>query len=138
MFEAVNNMTLNTQGGGTVNPPQDVVPVQVVQKTADRSTSANVVSMEQADRAEEKAATEKSAREAQQVTEHMLKELEQDIEAMHNVGLKFAKHNDTGRTMIKVLNKENDEIIREIPAEDVLDLAAKIEEMIGILFDKEV
>jgi flagellar protein FlaG len=68
----------------------------------------------------------------------MLKELEQDIQAMHNVGLRFSKHNDSGRTIIKVLDKENDQVIREIPAEDVLNLAAKMEEMIGILFDKEV
>ena len=130
MFEAVNNMTLNApQGSSAVKPPQG---------TADKSASDNVVSMQQAEQAEKKAAEEKSAREIQQVTEQLLKELEQDIEALHNVGLKFSKHNDTGRTMIKVLNKDNDEVIREIPAEDVLNLAAKIEEMIGILFDKEV
>jgi flagellar protein FlaG len=138
MFEAVNNLTLNAQGGGAVKPPQDVAPMQVVEKTAEKTASDNVVSMQQADQAEKRAAEEKKAREIQQVTEQMLKELEQDIETMHNVGLKFSKHNDTGRTMIKVLNKENDEVIREIPAEDVLDLAARIEEMIGILFDKEV
>jgi len=136
MFEAVNNMTMNAQGRGTVNPPQDVVPMQVVEKTADKSD--NVVSMQQANRAEKRAAEEKITRETRQVTEEMLKELEQDIEAIHNVGLKFSKHNDTGRTMVKVLNKDNDEIIREIPAEDVLNLSAKLEEMIGILFDKEV
>jgi flagellar protein FlaG len=72
------------------------------------------------------------------VTEEMLEELEQDIQTMHNVGLKFSKHNDSGRTMIKVMDKENDQVIREIPAEDVLNLAVKIDEMIGILFDKEV
>lgn len=138
MFEAVNNMTTNVQGGNTVKPPQVVLPTQTAEKTADKPASENVLSMEQAKRAEQKATEEKQARENQQVTEEMLEELEQDIETMHNVGLKFSKHNDSGRTMIKVLNKENDEIIREIPAEDVLDLAAKMEEMIGILFDKEV
>jgi flagellar protein FlaG len=138
MFEAVNNMTTNVQGGGIVKPPQVVLPTQTGEKTADKPASENVLSMDQAKRAEQKAAEEKQARENQEVTEEMLKELEQDIETMHNVGLKFSKHNETGRTMIKVLNKENDEVIREIPSEDVLDLAAKIEEMIGILFDREV
>lgn len=138
MFEAVNNMTMNVQGGSTVKPPQVVLPTQNADKTADKPVSDNVLSMDQAKRAEQKAAAEKQSRENQQVTEEMLKELEQDIETMHNVGLKFSKHDDSGRTMIKVLNKENDEVIREIPSEDVLNLAAKIEEMIGILFDKEV
>lgn len=138
MFEAVNNTTMNVQGGDSVKPPQVVSPTQTAEKTAEKPASENVLSIDQAKRAEQKVAEEKRTRENQQVTKQMLEELEQDIETMHNVGLKFSKHDDSGRTMIKVLNKENDEIIREIPAEDVLDLAAKIEEMIGILFDKEV
>lgn len=137
MFEAVNNMTMSVQGGDTVKSPQAMVPAQTVDNTAEKTASDNVVSMDQAKRAEQKAAEEKQAREDQHVTEEMLKELEQDIETMHNVGLRFSKHNDTGRTVIKVMDKENDELIREIPSEDVLNLAAKIDEMIGILFDKE-
>jgi flagellar protein FlaG len=137
MFEAVNNMTLNTQGNGKVETPQSVVPLQPVGKPAERETaSGNAQVTEQA---KQKAAEEKQTEESRrQVTEEMLEELEQDIQTMHNVGLKFSKHNDSGRTMIKVMDKENDQVIREIPAEDVLNLAVKIDEMIGILFDKEV
>lgn len=138
MFEAVKNIAMHLQGGSVIKPPQVVAPTQTAEKTADKSTSGNVLSMDHSKRAEQKAAEEKQALENQQVTEQMLEELEQDIETMHNVGLKFSKHTDTGRTMIKVLNKETGEIIREIPSENVLDLAAKIEEMIGIMFDKEV
>ena len=47
-------------------------------------------------------------------------------------------HDETGRTMIKIMDKATEKLIREIPSEDVLNLAAKIEEMIGILFDREV
>lgn len=136
MFEAVNNMALNMQGGN-IAPPQAVIPMQTSEKTADNSTPNNVFSMEQAKQAEQNAVEEEQTQDTE-VTEEMLKVLEQDIESMHSVGLKFSKHNDTGRTMIKVLDKNNDELIREIPAEDVLNLAAKMEEMIGILFDKEV
>jgi flagellar protein FlaG len=136
MFEAVNNMTLNTQESGNVTAKQSVIPLQSTEKTADKETAAkNVVDMKQA---KPKPAEEKQAEESRQVTEEMLEELEHDIQTMHNVGLKFSKHSDSGRTVIKVLDKENDQVIREIPAEDVLNLAVKIEEMIGILFDKEV
>jgi flagellar protein FlaG len=37
-----------------------------------------------------------------------------------------------------VINRDTDELIREIPAEKVLDMAAKLDEMIGILFDAKV
>ena len=74
----------------------------------------------------------------QKVTEEMLSELEQDIETIHSIGLKFSKHDESGRTMIKVMDKQNEELIREIPSEEVLNLAAKIEEMIGLIFDQKV
>ena len=143
MFEAVNNMTLNVQGGGSIKPTQVVLPMQTGEKTADKTASENVFSLEQAKRAEQKASEKRAAEEKQtegdrQVTEEMLQELEQDIKTMHNIGLKFSKHDDTGRTIIKVMDKETENLIREIPSEDVLNLAAKIEEMIGILFDKAV
>ena len=67
----------------------------------------------------------------------MLVELEQDIETIHNIGLQFSMHKETGRTMIKIMDKATEKVIREIPSEEVLDLAAKIEEMIGILFDRK-
>jgi flagellar protein FlaG len=136
MFETVNNIALNRQGNGNATTSQSAIPLQSTEKTHDReATSENVVALKTA---EQKAAEATQAEEGRQVTEEMLKELEQDIQAMHNVGLRFSKHNDSGRTIIKVLDKENDQVIREIPAEDVLNLAAKMEEMIGILFDKEV
>jgi flagellar protein FlaG len=137
MFEAANNMTMNTQGGGSVQPSQSVVTLKPVEKPVEKeeTSTQNAIAMKLA---QQKETAERRAEEKRQVTEEMLDELEQDIENMHNVGLRFSKHNDSGRTMIKVLDKENDQVIREIPAEDVLNLAAKMEEMIGILFDKEV
>ena len=144
MFEAVNNRALNIPGGANVKPPQAVVPLQIVEMKGEKPTSDNVSLNEKAAQAKQRAAAEERLAEDQQaeknrqVTEDMLKDLEQDIQTMHNVGLTFSKHNDTGRTVIKVMDKENNELIREIPSEEVLNLAAKIEEMIGILFDKEV
>ena len=57
---------------------------------------------------------------------------------IHNIGLKFSVHNATGRTMVKVINKENGNTIREIPSRELLDLASKLDEMIGIIFDKRI
>jgi flagellar protein FlaG len=57
---------------------------------------------------------------------------------LHNVSLKFDLHEATGRTMVKVIDRETEEVIREFPPEKVLDLAAKMEEMLGILFDQKI
>jgi flagellar protein FlaG len=45
---------------------------------------------------------------------------------------------NTGRTVVRVISKEDGRTIREIPPEEVLNLAAKMEEMIGLLFDRKV
>lgn len=73
-----------------------------------------------------------------EISQALLDEVEQDIQLMHNVGLHFSVHDATGRTMISVIDKETEDLIREVPPEEFLNLAAKIDEMIGILFDKKV
>lgn len=52
--------------------------------------------------------------------------------------LKIQVHNGTGNVMVKVLSKEDGRIIREIPPEELLNLAAKMEEMMGVLFNGNV
>ncbi len=90
--------------------------------------------------AEEEKSIQEKLNEAQEekVTQKMLDELAQDFDILHSVGLSFSQHEATGRTMVKVMNLDNDELIREVPAEKVLDMAAKMEEMIGLLFDVKV
>lgn len=52
--------------------------------------------------------------------------------------LKIQVHEKTGNIMVKVTSKESGKVIREIPPKELLDLAARIEEMTGILFDENV
>ena len=40
--------------------------------------------------------------------------------------------------MVKVVNKETEELIREIPSEEILNLAARLDEMVGMIFDETV
>jgi flagellar protein FlaG len=39
--------------------------------------------------------------------------------------------------MIKIVNKDTNEVILEVPPKQILDLVAKMCEMVGILFDKK-
>lgn len=48
----------------------------------------------------------------------------------------FSIHEGTEAVMVKVINTETDEIIREIPPEEILDMVAKMWELAGILVDK--
>lgn len=73
-----------------------------------------------------------------EVSPSLLDQVRQNINIMHNVNLQFSVHKATGRTMVKVTDQDSGKLIREIPPEQVLDLAAKIDDMIGILFNKKV
>lgn len=48
----------------------------------------------------------------------------------------FKVHEGTGRMMIKLVNKETKEVIKEIPPEKILDLIANIWDLVGILVDE--
>lgn len=72
------------------------------------------------------------------ISQALLNGVQHEIQKMHNVGLQFSVHEATGRTIVKVIDKETERLIREIPSEELLDIADKMGKMIGILFDKKV
>lgn len=53
-----------------------------------------------------------------------------------NRRLEYAIHDKTKDIIVKVINTETEEIIREIPPEKMLDMVACIWEMIGIIVDE--
>lgn len=53
-----------------------------------------------------------------------------------NRALEFSVHEKTKEIMVKVIDTETKEVIREIPSEKILDMVANILEMAGILVDE--
>ncbi len=51
--------------------------------------------------------------------------------------LEFSIHEATKQIMVKVINTENDSVIREIPSEKILDMVAHMWEVAGILVDEK-
>ncbi len=52
--------------------------------------------------------------------------------------LHFSVDEDSGRTVIKVTDPETDEMIRQIPPEEVLRIAESLEEQSGLLLSAQV
>lgn len=50
--------------------------------------------------------------------------------------LQIQVHHKTGDIVVKVISKEDGRTIREIPPEEILNLAARMEELSGVLFDQ--
>jgi flagellar protein FlaG len=73
-------------------------------------------------------------------TEHLkalAADVQKNLQIMHNVDLQFSVHEASGRMMVVVKEESSGKVIREIPAKEVLNLAAKLDEMIGLLVDKK-
>lgn len=51
--------------------------------------------------------------------------------------IRFQVHEKTHRTMVSVVDIINDKVIRQIPHEEVLDLVSKMDDYLGMIFDKK-
>ncbi len=65
---------------------------------------------------------------------HETKDVLEDI----NKGIRFSISKDTGDIVVQVINRKTDEVIRQIPPEELLKLRTKLKEICGILFDRKV
>jgi len=86
-----------------------------------------------------------SLREKQQYSEQDLEdEVRESVKDVNEIvdkvkeGLSFQIHEDTEKMMVKVVDLNTDEVIKELPPEEMLDLQARIHEMVGILIDETV
>jgi len=50
----------------------------------------------------------------------------------------FSYNEEFGRAVIVVTDKETGEVIRRIPAEEMLELLSKLDEVAGIIFNEQV
>lgn len=71
------------------------------------------------------------------------KNLEQEIAGINkwlqstSSHVKFTLHEDLNEYYVQVINDQTNEVIREIPSKKVMDMVAKMHEMIGILVDEK-
>ncbi|MDF2944212.1 MAG: hypothetical protein K0S01_3070 [Herbinix sp.] len=55
----------------------------------------------------------------------------------HRTRCEFSYHEETKRVSIKVLDRDTEEVIREIPPEEALEMLEKVWELAGILVDEK-
>jgi flagellar protein FlaG len=67
-----------------------------------------------------------------------LKELEKILKTVHgiDISLSFSIHKETNQIMVKVINSETKEVIREIPPKKIVDMIASMMKNAGLLVDK--
>lgn len=71
-----------------------------------------------------------------------VQEIEQTVESLNNAmtlierGINFEVDNDNDRTIIRIVDRDTDEVIKQIPSEDLLKLIDHMQEMKALLFEQ--
>ena len=68
----------------------------------------------------------------------MADDLQNNLKVLHDVNLQFSVHQTSGQVIVAVTDRQTGELIREIPSREMLKLSAKLEEMMGLLFDQKI
>ena len=125
------------EDGQTVNVDETTAAVTRAQAEDDKGDGSEGAGSQQ--QAGAKQMQQLSARQAQQ--QQKSEQLKKAIAEMNrrinnsNEEAVFGVHEDTNRIMIKIMDKETKEVIKEFPPEKTLDMIARIWEMAGILVD---
>jgi flagellar protein FlaG len=70
-----------------------------------------------------------------------MEDLEEQVEKINtaaqtfNTGLRFRIHEESERVMVEVVDLDENEVIKEIPPEKILNMVAQIQNIIGLFID---
>jgi len=69
-------------------------------------------------------------------TAEVARSIQDNLKALHDVDLQFSVHEASGQIVVTVVDETTGKVIREIPSPELLALASKIDETIGLVFDQ--
>lgn len=69
--------------------------------------------------------------------EQAAKEIQERLDAM-GTQLQFSVDDKTESIVIQITDRDSGEVVRQIPAEEVLDLKSRLEKLLGLLIDEKV
>lgn len=90
---------------------------------------------------EKKGDEESGSIKVQEITKEFVEEIAEkmnDVASIFNASLSFSVDQPTGKRVIKVVNKDTDELIRQIPPENALKLISNMRNVMGMLLDVEI
>lgn len=126
------------EDGQTVNVDETTASVTRSQPEDEKSGGEAGSQQQSANAKTQQQANIRQAREQQQ-SEQLKKAIMEMNRRINNSNEEavFGVHEDTNRIMIKIMDKETKEVIKEFPPEKTLDMIARIWEMAGILVDEK-
>ena len=123
------------EDGQTVNVDETTASVTRPQPE-DEKSGAEAGTQQQANAQTQQQANTKQAQQQSEQLKKAIAEMNRKINNSNEEAV-FGVHEDTNRIMIKIMDKETKEVIKEFPPEKTLDMIARIWEMAGILVDEK-
>ena len=105
-------------------------PSQVSSVTPASRPEAAVQAEQEARRARE---AEEAAKDTEPL-EEVVSEMNNLVREMHRE-LRFSVDDDSGDTVIKVIDRQTDEVVRQIPSEELMHLRKRLQEAAGVIFE---
>ena len=67
----------------------------------------------------------------------LLDDVQKELNKIPNVDLHFSLHSASGKIMVTVIDHATGETLRELPSSKILDMAARVDIMLGLIFDQK-
>ncbi|MFA5576517.1 MAG: flagellar protein FlaG [Tissierellaceae bacterium] len=110
----------------------DIRPVQPSEHVAER---AEVSSQKQTRQGDERVFDEKRITEEEAIS--LIEKANKDF-VVYDRRFEFSIHDATRQIMVKIIDANTDEVIRELPPEKILDMVAALWEVAGIIVDRKI
>jgi len=131
--------SINNLGGTGSIPLNQTTGMETGVSATGASQTANMDSIKAASAKAEKAVADTVKKEINLSDENITKAVDVLNRAsnMLNHKLQFALNKDSGQLLVKIYDKESDKLIRQIPAERVINVMDKLSDLIGIMVDEK-
>ncbi len=113
-------------------PPQGLEGAGRSTPQPQRSGGSSEQMSNQLKQAEESADTQKLKKQLQEITDQLNKEMDP-----LNTTIRFGFDDSIDELYVSVIDTASDKEIRKIPSEEAIRLAAKMRELVGMIFDKK-
>ena len=128
---------MSISGVNDINPSPS--PESMNSGRARTQQQTNVEKLNRAAKAETQ--RESLSDDLEELTEEELEEgietLNESVQALHK-SLKFELHEESDRMQVQVIDVIEDEVLKELPPEEVLDMLGRIRQMVGLIIDERI
>ncbi|MBL4911574.1 flagellar protein FlaG [Shewanella schlegeliana] len=115
---------------------QTAVKVEANNSATDTESLSDSVSISDANNAEQGLLTQGAPKDEAEGLHDIASELT-DMMSLMRKGLAFKVDEDSGRSVVSVMDVDSGDVIRQIPNEEALELAQKLNEVAGFLLKTE-